>query len=159
MTADYVFEKVMHIHDDADEATGQHDIADNREYKNRMLPLINTRLSELRQYTTPTPTGTAGTRAAVTRVTNWTDEIPLDDFCIDVLIFGVAALMFTIEDTSSAGYDQQEYERLLADLRMGRGVGAEAEPIEDVYSGSYVGADGEVHYMTGYYPHNEFSKW
>lgn len=158
-TADYVFEKVMHIHDDADETTGQYDIQDNREYRNRILPLINTRLSELRQYTTPTPTGTPGTRPAVTRVTSWDDEIALDDFCIDVLVFGVAALLFTIEDTSSAGYYQQEYERLLQDLRTGRGVGAESEAIEDVYAGGYTDSDGVYHSYTGHYPWNDFGRW
>lgn len=159
-TADYIFEKVMHIHDDADETTGHYDIADNKEYRNRILPLINTRLSELRQYTTPTPTSTTdGTRPTVTRVTSWDDEIALDDFCLDVLVFGVAALLFTIEDSASAGYYQQEYERLLNDLRTGRGVGATAEAIEDVYSGEYIGSDGQLHYATGYYPHSEFSHW
>ena len=157
-TASYVFEKVMHMHDDGDENTGAYDTPDNAEYKNRMLPLINQRLSELYQYTTPTK-ATGKTRPTVTRLTSWDDEIDLDDFCLDVLCFGVAALIFTVEDTTSANYYQQEYERLLNDLRSGRGIGAEPEAIEDVYAGGYYDSDGTYHYYTGYYPYNEFSRW
>ena len=157
-TADYVYEKVMHMHDDGDETTGEYDTTDNREYQNRMLPLINTRLSELYQYTTPTK-AVPNKRPAVTRVTSWDDEIDLDDFCMDVLCFGVAALMFTVEDTMSANYYQQEYERLLAILMSGRGIAAESEAIEDVYSGEYMDGEGNVHYFTGRYPYNEFSHW
>ena len=158
-TADYVFEKVMHMHDDGNETTGEYDTSDNLEYRNRMMPLINVRLSELRQYTTPTPTGESGTRPAVTRITSWDDEIALDDFCLDVLVFGVAALMFTIEDTSSAGFYQQEYERLLNELKMGRGVVAVPEAIEDYYAGGYTDGSGVYHSYTGYYPHNDFGRW
>ena len=159
MTADYVFEKVMHMHDDGDESTGRYDTADNQEYKNRMLPLINQRLSELYQYTTPTKATSGKQRPTVPRVTSWSDEIDLDDFCLDVLCFGVAALMFTVEDTVSANYYQQEYERLLRELQTGRGLAAEAEAITDVYSGSYIDADGNIQYLTGYYPHNHFGQW
>ena len=158
-TADYVFEHVMHMHDDGDEATGNYDTNDNLEYKNRMLPLINQRLSELWQYTTPSKKGEPGSRAAVTKITSWDDEIDLDDFCMDVLCFGVAALMYTIEDTMSANYYLQEYERLLQILMSGRGITSEAEAIEDVYAGGYYDADGQYHYFTGYYPYNEFSRW
>ena len=158
-TADYVFEKVMHMHDDGDESTGLHDTADNKEYKNRMLPLINQRLSELYQYTTPVKATSGKQRPTVPRLTSWDDEIDLDDFCLDVLCFGVAALMFTVEDTTSANYYQQEYERLLRELQSGRGLAAEAEAITDVYSGSYTDADGNIQYFTGYYPYSEFGRW
>ena len=149
MTADYVFEHVMHIHDDGDESTGEHDTNDNKEYRNRMLPLINQRISELVPYSTPVTSTTSGSRAPVTRVTDWDQEIALDDFCIDVLCFGVAALMFTVEDTMSANYYQQEYERLLGDLKSGRGIASVSEDIVDVYGGGYYDANGEWHYYGG----------
>ena len=158
-TASYVFEKVMHMHDDGDENTGNYDTQDNREYKNRMLPLINQRLSELYQYTTPSKAVDADKRPVVPRVMSWSDEIDLDDYCLDILCFGVAALLFTVEDTVSANYYQQEYERLLNDLKSGRGIGAEPEAITDVYSGSYIDADGHIQYLTGYYPHSQFGYW
>lgn len=158
-TASYVFEKVMHMHDDGDENTGNYDTSDNKEYKNRMLPLINQRLSELYQYTTPSKAVDPKLRPIVPRLTSWDDEIDLDDYCLDILCFGVAALMFTVEDTVSANYYQQEYERLLRDLQSGRGIGAEAEAITDVYSGTYIDADGNIQYMTGFYPYNNFGRW
>lgn len=149
MTAEYVFENVMHMHDDGDETTGEYDTQDNREYRNRMLPLINVRISELLPYSTPVKSAKPGERAPVTRVTDFDDEIALDDYCIDVLCWGVAALMFTVEDTMSANYYQQEYERLLGDLKSGRGIAAVSEDIVDVYGGGYYDADGEWHYYGG----------
>ena len=157
--ADYVFEHVMHMHDDGNEATGEHDTSDNLEYRNRILPLINQRLSEIYQYTSPTPSATPGQRPAVTRVTDFETDIAIDDFCMDALCFGVAALLFTVEDTMSANYYQQEYERLLGDLKSGRGIATGAEAIEDVYSGGYYDDGGTYHYFTGYYPWNDFGRW
>lgn len=149
MTADYVFQAAMHLHDDGDETTGKYDISDNREYKNRLLPLINLRISEIYPYSDTKKT-TTGKRPAHPKLTSIDDEIDLDDYCLDVLVWGVAAAMFTVEDTVSANYYQQEYERLLADLRSGRpGMPSESEDIVDVYGGGYYDADGEWHYYNG----------
>lgn len=158
-TANYVYEKVMHMHDDGDETTGEYDTVDNREYRHRMLPLINTRLSEIYPYSTPQKSATAGSRPTVVRITSFDDEIDIDDFCMDVLVFGVAALMFTVEDSMAANYYQQEYERLLGDLKSGRGIASGPDAIEDVYGGGYYDADGTYHNYTGYYPWNDFGRW
>lgn len=149
MTADYVFEHVMHMHDDGDESTGEYNTNDNREYRNRMLPMINQRLSELAAYSTPMATASSGNRVPVTRITSWDQEIELDDLCLDALCFGVAALMFTVEDTMSANYYQQEYERLLGDIKSGKGILAVSEDIVDVYGGGYYDGNGEWHYNSG----------
>lgn len=149
MTAEYVFEAAMHLHDDGDEATGQYDTLDNREYKNRLLSMINLRISEIYPYS-DTKKSVNGKRPSHPKLKSFQDEIDLDDYCLDVLVWGVASALYHVEDTSSANVYQQEYERLLADLKNGRpGVPAESEDIVDVYSGGYYDDDGEWHPYNG----------
>ena len=149
MTAEYVFEAAMHLHDDGDESTGRYDTADNKEYKNRILPLINLRISEIYPYS-DTKTSKSGKRPTHPKLTSMNDEIDLDDYCLDVLTWGVAAAMYTVEDTTSANYYQQEYERLLTDLKNGKpGMPSESEDIVDVYGGGYYDEYGEWHYYNG----------
>ena len=153
-----VFERMIHLSDNGDEATGRYDIQDNREYKYRLLSCINAIINELYPYS-DTFVSVPGKRATLDRLTSLDEEIDLDNDCIEVLVHGVTAKMFLGEDTNLASYYQQEYERRLNDLKSGRGMASEAEAIEDVYSGSYKDPDGTVHYNTGYYPYNEFSSW
>ena len=149
MTAEYVFEAAMHLHDDGDEATGKFDIPDNREYKNRMLSLINLRISEIYPYS-DTKKSADGKRPAHPKLKSFQDEIDLDDYCLDVLTWGVASALFTVEDAGTANFFQQEYERLLHDLKNGRpGMPAGSEDIVDVYGGGYYDEYGEWHYYNG----------
>ena len=153
-----VFERMIHLSDNGDEATGQYDIRDNLEYKNRLLSIINTILNELYPYS-DTFVSVPGKRATLEPLTDLDEEIDLDNTCIEILVHGVAAKMFLTEDSVFANYCQQEYERRLMDLKRGSGIASEADMIEDVYSSSYIGADGQIHYATGYYPYSEFSHW
>lgn len=153
-----VFERMIHLSDNGDENTGKFDIQDNREYKFRLLSIINVIINELYPYS-DTYVSVPGKRATLEPLTELDEEIDLDNTCIEVLVHGVAANMFLTEDSTFANYCQQEYERRLQSLKSGDGMASESEMIEDVYSGSYIGADGQIHYMTGYYPHNDFSHW
>ena len=153
-----VFERMIHLSDNGDESTGKFDIADNKEYKYRLLAIINVILNELYPYS-DTCVHTEGKRAVLEPLTDLEQEIDLDLYCIEVMVYGVAARMFTDENGNLASFYEQEYERRLGDLRSGAGMATGAEAIEDVYSGSYTDADGVVHYHTGYYPYNEFSRW
>jgi len=153
-----VFERMIHLSDNGDESTGKFDIADNKEYKYRIIPIINTILNELYPYS-DTCVHAEGKRAVLEPLTDLEQEIDLDLYCIEVLVYGVAARMFTDENGNLAAFYEQEYERRLGDLRSGAGMATGAEAIEDVYSGSYKDADGEIRYNTGYYPYNEFSRW
>lgn len=149
MTAEYVFEAAMHLHDDGDESTGNYDTADNKEYKNRLLALINLRISEIYPYS-DTKTSSSGKRPTHEKLTSITDEIDLDDYCLDVLTWGVAAAMYTTEDATNANFYQQEYERLLRDLKTGRpGMESSSEDIVDVYGGGYYDEYGNWHYNNG----------
>lgn len=153
-----VFERVIHLSDNGDESNGKYDIADNREYKYRLLAIMNTIINELYPYS-DTCVKKAGKRAVLEPLTDLNQEIDLDNYCIEVLVYGVAARMFTDENGSLAGFYEGEYERRLGKLERGAGIAAEAEPIEDVYSGGYYDEDGTYHYNTGYYPHNHFGFW
>lgn len=153
-----VFERMIHLSDNGDEATGRYDIQDNREYKYRLLSILNTFQNELYPYS-DTCVHTENKRAVLPPLTSLDDEIDLDECCIEVMVHGAAAKMFLIEDTTLANYCQQEYERRLADLKRGGGMATGDEQIVDVYSGEYIGDDGKIHYCTGYYPHNDFSHW
>ena len=153
-----VFERMIHLSDNGDENTGKFDIQDNREYKFRLLSIINVIINELYPYS-DTFVSVPGKRATLEPLTGLDEEINLDNTCIEILVHGVAAKMYLTEDSIFANYCQQEYERRLQSLKSGDGMASESEMIEDVYSGSYIGADGEVHYATGYYPHSEFGRW
>ena len=153
-----VFERMIHLSDNGDESTGKYDIQDNREYKFRLLAIINVIINELYPYS-DTFVSVPGKRATLEPITDLEEEIDLDNTCIEILVHGVAAKMFLTEDTIFANYCQQEYERRLMSLKTGSGMASEDDMIEDVYSGSYRGEDGELHYATGYYPHSEFGRW
>ena len=153
-----VFERMIHLSDNGDESTGKFDIQDNREYKYRLLAIINVIINELYPYS-DTFVSVPGKRATLEPLTSLDDEIDLDNTCIEILVHGAAAKMFIGEDTIFANYCQQEYERRLGELKRGAGMTSDSEMIEDVYSGSYIGADGKIQYATGYYPYSEFSHW
>lgn len=153
-----VFERMIHLSDNGNESTGEYDIQDNREYKYRLLSILNTFLNELYPYS-DTCTHTEGKRAVLSPLTSLDDEIDLDDYCIEVMVYGAAARMFLIEDSVLANFCEQEYERRLMMLRTGAGMAADSDQIVDVYSGSYTDDDGNLVYNTGYFPWNEFGRW
>ena len=153
-----VFQRVMHLHDDNDENTGDYDIPDTKEYKLRLLSIYNTIVCELYPYS-DTSSHVAGKRAVPAPMTSLTDEIDLDDYCIEVMVYGVAARMFTTEDAASASFYEQEYERRLGKLEQGAGMASESDSIEDVYGGGYYDEDGVWHAFTGWFPWNYFSRW
>ena len=150
MTPNEVFERVIHLSDNGDEQTGQYDIADNKEYKNRLLPIINILQNELYPYSDTYNVTAPGKRPVLAPLTSYDEEIGLDDFCAGtVLPYGVGARMFTGEDTTLASFYEDEYERLLAVLKSGGGMPAVSEDIVDVYGGGYYDEYGVWHYYNG----------
>lgn len=157
-TAMDLFERAMHLSDNGDETNGQFDTQDNREYKYRTPALVNTYINEIYPYS-DTCVREKGKRPCHEFITSIDDEIDLDNYCFEVAAYGLAARLFTDENAALANYYQQEYERRLAWLMNNPIYAAEAEAIEDVYSGSYIDADGNIQYFTGIYPHNHFAEW
>lgn len=154
-----VFERVIHLSDNGDENTGQYDIQDNQEYKYRLLSIINTIYNELYPYS-DTCVRSDGKRPVLAPITSLTEEIDLDNYCVEVMVYGVGARMFTGEDAALASFYEQEYERRLHWLEAGGGLANGSDAIEDVYSGYSIDSDtGELIYHTGFYPHNHFGRW
>lgn len=153
-----VFERVIHLSDNGDENTGKFDIQDNREYKFRLLAIINIILNELYPYSDTCIT-TPGKRSVLEPIEDLDEDIDLDNYCIEVMVYGVAARMFVNEDSTLASFCQQEYERRLNMLQSGAGMAASDDSIVDVYSGGYYDENGNYQYATGFYPHNDFGHW
>ena len=153
-----VFERVIHLSDNGDESTGKYDIQDNKEYKYRLLAIMNTIINELYPYS-DTCVHEEGKRATLDWLTDLDEEIDLDNYCIEVLCYGVGAKMFTDENSNIASFYQQEYERRLQELKSGSGMASGAEAITDVYGAYGYDEDGNIQYFTGWYPHNEFGRW
>ena len=105
-----VFERVIHLSDNGDEATGNYDIADNAEYKHRLLPIIKTIINEIYPYS-DTATHDEGKRAVHFDITDLDEDLDLDDYCVEVLVYGVAARMFTDENGNLASWwSKEDYE-------------------------------------------------
>ena len=150
MTANDVFERVIHLSDNGDESNGNYDIQDNREYKFRILPIINMLQNELYPYSDTYVYAASGKRPVLAPLTSFDDEIGLDDFCAGIVLpYGVGARLFTDENTNLASFYEQEYERLLNYLKTGGGMPAVSEDIVDVYGGGYYDELGNWHYYNG----------
>ena len=142
-TATEVFKLAMSLMDELNESTGAADTSDNREYKNRTVPIINILRGELYRYSDTFTIVEPGKRAVAKKLEVIDDVIDLDDYiCQSVLPYGLAAHLMMQEDLTSANYFQQRYEELKRDLE--RGLPTVSEDIEDVYGGIEYG---------------EFSRW
>lgn len=133
-TAQWVFEKTMHLMDEANESTGLADHAETREYKNRTLPILNVLRVECFPYSDTFQAVEPGKRPVCPEIPDFETEIALDDgICQGVLPYGLAAHLLLDENPPLASYFQQRYEELLNALR--RGIPAESEEIADLYGG------------------------
>ena len=137
-TAQWVFEKAMHLMDEVNESTGQADTSDTKEYKNRALPILNILriecfpASDTYQVTEP------GKRPVCPEIEDFDSEIGLDDgICQGVLPYGLAAHLLLDENPAVASYFQQRYEELLNAAK--RGIPAGSEDIVDLYGGIEMG--------------------
>lgn len=133
-TAQWVFEKAMHLMDEADEFSGLADISDTRGYKNRTLPILNVLRFECFPYSDTCRAAGPGKRPVCPEIPDFETELPLDDgLCQGVLPYGLAAHLLLDENPPLAAYFQQRYEELLNALR--RGIPGESEDIVDLYGG------------------------
>lgn len=133
-TAQWIFEKAMHLMDEASEATGAADTADTAGYKHRTLPILNILRVECYPASDTFGASEPGKRPICPEITDFDSPIGLDDvLCQMVLPYGLAAHLLLDENPVAASYFQQRYEELLAWAR--RGIPAVSEDIADVYGG------------------------
>ena len=142
-TATEVFNLAMSLMDELNESTGAADTSDNREYKNRTVPILNILRGELYRYSDTYYIAEPGKRPVAKKLESIDDTVDLDDYiCETVLPYGLAAHLMMQEDLTSANYFQQRYEELKRDLE--RGLPTVSEDIDDLYGGIEYG---------------EFSRW
>lgn len=133
-TAQWVFEKAMHLMDEVNESTGQADTSDTKEYKNRTLPILNVLRVECFPASDTYEVTQPGKRPVCPEIPDFETEIPLDDgICQGVLPYGLAAHLLLDENPTVAAYFQQRYEEALAFARQG--IPAGSGDIEDLYGG------------------------
>lgn len=133
-TAQWVFDKAMHLMDEVNESTGQSDTADTREYKNRTIPILNILRVECFPASDTFQIKEPGKRPICPEITDFDTPIGLDDgICQGVLPYGLAAHLLLDENPDVAAFFIQRYQELLAQYRYS--IPAEAEDIEPVYGG------------------------
>ncbi len=132
--AQWIFERAVHLMDEANRSTGAADTADTREYKNRTLAILNVLRVECfpasDTYTVTSP----GKRPVCPEITDFDSEIGLDDgICQGVLPYGLAAHLLLEENPGLAAYFNSRYAEALA--AAGRRIPAWAEDIVNRYGG------------------------
>lgn len=133
-TAQWVFEKAMHLMDEVNESTGQADTNDTKEYKNRTLAILNILRIECFPASDTYKVTEPGKRPVCPEITGFDSEIGLDDgICQGVLPYGLAAHLLLDENPTVASYFQQRYDELLEEAR--RSLPNAAEDITDLYGG------------------------
>ena len=131
-TAQWGFEKAMHLMDEVNESTGAADNSDTKEYKNRTLAILNILRIECFPASDTYQATTPGKRPICPEIPDFETAIGLDDgVCQGVLPYGLAAHLLLDENPTVASYFQQRYEEALRLAR--RGVPAVAEDIETPY--------------------------
>ena len=137
-TAQWIFDKAMHLMDEGNEATGSTDTTDTKEYKNRTLAILNILRVECFPASDTCPAREAGKRAVCPEILDFETEIGLDDgICQGVLPYGLAAHLLLDENPDTASFFQQRYEEALVFAR--RGLSAAGEDIVNLYGGIEMG--------------------
>ncbi len=132
--AQWIFEKAMHLMDEVGQSTGAADTAENREYKNRTLPILNVLRVECYPCSDTWAVSEPGKRPVCPEIADFDGEIGLDDgICQGVLPYGLAARLLLEENPGLAAYFQQRYEEGLKALR--RGTPGVSAGIVDLYGG------------------------
>lgn len=141
--AQWIFEKAVHLMDEADESDGRADTADTAGYRRRTLPILNVLRVECFPYSDTWAAGQPGKRPVCPEISDFESPVGLDDgICQGVLPYGLAAHLLLDENPSLASFFQQRYEELLR--AMSQGAPACSEAIEPLY--------GQIEY-------GEFARW
>lgn len=143
-TAQWIFEKTIHLMDEADDRTGKLVDSEIADFKHRTLPILNVLRVECFPYSDAhrqRAERSRGARPTAALIPDFTTPIDLDDgLCQGVLPYGLAAHLLVDESPGKASFFQQRYEELL--MRYARGGPARFEAIEMPYGGIEFGQFG-----------------
>ena len=137
-TAQWVFDKAMHLMDEVNESTGETDTSDTKEYKNRTIPILNILRVECFPASDTYEVVEPGKRPICPEIPDFNTPIGLDDgICQGVLPYGLAAHLLLDENPDVASYFNARYTELLAEYRKGIPTGS--GDITDLYGGIEMG--------------------
>lgn len=143
--AQTIYEMAIALMDSMSDS-GVADVADNNEYKNRTLPILNILRGELYPFSDTYEADDEG-RPIAALIRTFDKPIDLDDYiCQSVMPYGLAAHLLLQEDPAAANFCQQRYDELK--MRLAVGMPSASSDVEDVY-----GPKGGVD------PYNEFAQW
>ena len=133
-TAQWIFERAMHLMDEGSVGTGAVDTWDTKDYKNRTLSILNVLRLECYPASDTYETHEPGKRPVCPEITDFTTPIGLDDgICQGVLPYGLAAHLLLEENPDVAAYFNQRYQELLFQYK--NAIPAPSEEIQQVYGG------------------------
>ena len=117
-TANWVFDRAIHLMDEQNETNGKTRTQDTKEYEFRTLSILNVLRNELYPYSDTYEVRTDGRRPVCVELTSMEQPIDLDDaLCQSVLPYGLAAHLLLGENNTMADFFNQRYEKMLNELR------------------------------------------
>jgi hypothetical protein len=117
-TANWVFDRAIHLMDEQNETNGKTRTQDTKEYEFRTLSILNVLRNELYPYSDTYEVRTDGRRPVCVELTSMEQPIDLDDaLCQSVLPYGLAAHLLLGENNTMADFFNQRYAEMLNELR------------------------------------------
>ena len=117
-TANWVFDRAIHLMDEQNETNGKTRTQDTKEYEYRTLSILNVLRNELYPYSDTYEVRTDGRRPVCVELTSMEQPIDLDDaLCQSVLPYGLAAHLLLGENDTMASFFNQRYAEMLNELR------------------------------------------
>ena len=117
-TANWVFDRAIHLMDEQNETNGKTRTQDTKEYEFRTLSILNVLRNELYPYSDTYEVRTDGRRPVCVELTSMEQPIDLDDaLCQSVLPYGLAAHLLLGENDTMASFFNQRYAKMLNELR------------------------------------------
>lgn len=117
-TANWVFDRAIHLMDEQNETNGKTRTQDTKEYEYRTLSILNVLRNELYPYSDTYEARSDWKRAVPPELTSLEQPIDLDDaLCQSVMPYGLAAHLLLGENDSMASFFNQRYMELLNQLK------------------------------------------
>ena len=117
-TANWVFDRAIHLMDEQNETNGKTRTQDTKEYEYRTLSILNVLRNEVYPYSDTYEVRSDGKCSVPPELTSLEQPIDLDDaLCQSVLPYGLAAHLLLGENDSMASFFNQRYMELLNQLK------------------------------------------
>lgn len=117
-TANWVFDRAIHLMDEQNETNGKTRTQDTKEYEYRTLSILNVLVPELYPYSDTYEVRDDGKRSSPPELESLEQPIDLDDsICRSVLPWGLAAYLLLGENNVMASVFKDRYTDILNGLR------------------------------------------